>query len=299
MPSITIAERALDLGADLTIGIWCADDPNYDPPHYLSERIPFSRDYAEALGRPLIVYFDRATGVDPAIVPLLTADDHVALQCYRNQGETNDAFRTRLLQNIALCPVKTIWLVIGAHTRQFLSDQEIIDGIRICAETLRDDPDILGGMPFREGTSDGPQDHPAVAEALDAVFVTITGIPDLPVFVPPVDPPDPPDPEPPDPEPPDPPDPPDPPTPEVPVPTAIALDPVKHASVVTERPHPDGQGWVALERGDGQFLSVDDGTGEVRWARSAGAWERFYPGSSYTAVRSCGTFLFARGGTWT
>ena len=193
LPSITIAERALELGADLVIGIWCADDPNYDPPHVLADRIIAGRETAVALGRPLIVYFDRPSGVDPAYIPLLTADDHVALQCYRNQGETNDQFRTRVLGNVALCPVKTVWLVIGAHTRQFLSDQEIIDGIRICAETMRDDPDILGGMPFREGTSDGPQAHPAVAEALDAVFLGIPSRPDLPVLIPP-DPPDPPEP---------------------------------------------------------------------------------------------------------
>jgi hypothetical protein len=196
MPSVVLAEVALELGADRTIGIWCADDPNYDPPHFLADRIVAGRETAAALGRPLIVYFDRASGVDPAYIPLLTADDHVALQCYRNQGETTDQFRTRILGNIAVCPVRPVWLAIGAHTRGFLSDQEIIDGIRICAETMRDDPDILGGMPFREGTSDGPQDHPAVAEALDTVFLGIPARPALPVLVPidPIDPVDPIDP---------------------------------------------------------------------------------------------------------
>ena len=79
MPSVVLAEVAEELGADLTIGIWCADDPNYDPPHFLADRIVTGRETAVALGRPLIVYFDRASGVDPAYIPLLTADDQVAL----------------------------------------------------------------------------------------------------------------------------------------------------------------------------------------------------------------------------
>ena len=82
------------------------------------------------------------------------------------------------------------------------------------------------------------------------------------------------------------------------MPSSVALEPVKNAAVITEAPHPDGHGWIALKRDDGQYLSVDDGTGEVRWAGSPGAWERFYPGAAYTAVRTCGTFIFPRGGTW-
>jgi|SRR5215831_2133700 len=97
----------------------------------------------------------------------------------------------------------------------------------------------------------------------------------------------PPDPEPPQPEPPDPtpPDPePIPPQPEPPQPggrvVEISLSSVQafdSPETVTEVPHPDGQGLVALQTAAGLFKSMAPGGIWDDDKPSAGAWERFLP----------------------
>jgi hypothetical protein len=140
---------------------------------------------------------------------------------------------------------------------------------------------------------------PVTRAVLDVTtpMVSLVPVPPKPEPQPPEPEPQPPEPEPqppePEPQPPEPEPGPEPPKPEPQPPkekvVQISLDSVQQFvsdEVVTEVPHPDGQGLVALQTKDGKYKSLAPGGTWDPDKDSAGAWERFFPqGGVYLAYR--------------
>ena len=76
----------------------------------------------------------------------------------------------------------------------------------------------------------------------------------------------------------------------------VSLNTPSPAATVQKVAHPDA-GYVALQRGDGLYLSLDPTNGNLKWEASAGAWERFQDGGNcWVAPRDGGkTFMLAKG----
>ena len=96
-------------------------------------------------------------------------------------------------------------------------------------------------------------------------------------------------------------DPVDPPPPIKPEPrpmTSIVLESIA-AATVTEVPHPDGHGLVGLRDTVSLLYLCVEQNGSIRWSPLMGAWEAFYPGAAYTAVREHGVaWILQKGGAW-
>jgi hypothetical protein len=79
--------------------------------------------------------------------------------------------------------------------------------------------------------------------------------------------------------------------------TTVSLAAPTEAAIVTPVAHPDA-GYLALQRADGQYLTVDKDTGDLRWTATAGGWERFLDGGScWIAPRDERTYMLAKGTT--